>query len=252
MLENEIKEVIGNSLDFKEQNIRAESVSMCDGNGIPTFVVATKRHHINSPEPKLFRSYECKGTLADRCMLWEAARATTAAPTFFREIVITYPPPGGPFVDGGVQHNNPGEVALEEADRVWPNEPCILVSIGTGIPSREWFPAPIKRGILSRLPGMKAKQGLTTSAQILLKLGTLATSSEAVHNRLNKRSKENGSRFSYYRFNVDGLDGIGLEEWKRAQELDQVTDSYLQTIDSRDLLAACIKALIPPTLGTTR
>jgi hypothetical protein len=111
-------QVIANSLNLKQQNIPPESVQMCEENGIPTFVVAARRLHINSLEPKLFHSYECKGNLADRCMLWEAARATTAAPTFFQEIVIPYPPPGGPFVDGGVRHNNPGEVALEEADRI--------------------------------------------------------------------------------------------------------------------------------------
>ncbi len=61
--------------------------------------------------------------------IWEALRATSAAPSYF-------PPLNHKnlrFVDGGVTANNPAEIALQEAKRLWPNnEVKLLVSLGTG------------------------------------------------------------------------------------------------------------------------
>ncbi|KAI1446662.1 FabD/lysophospholipase-like protein [Annulohypoxylon stygium] len=66
--------------------------------------------------------------------VWEAARATSAAPTLFkvfqkRETMNTY-------LDGALYHNNPVWVAHHERKLIWPDvcnsPPDILLSIGTG------------------------------------------------------------------------------------------------------------------------
>lgn len=184
MLEGEIKRVIeGSPLKPREHNINVESVQMFDSDSeVRTFVLATKRFDVNNPEPKLFRSYHCKGYQADHCMIWEAARATTAAPTFFKEIVITHPPPGGPYIDGGIGHNNPSEIALEEAVRIWPEDKHFaLISLGTGKQGRVEFPKPIQRRFWSQIPGVKIQHGLTTTVKILEKLSKVSTDSEKVH-----------------------------------------------------------------------
>lgn len=60
--------------------------------------------------------------------IWEAARATSAAPTYFA------PYYRGPhiLIDGGLYMNNPSLVAYRRARELWPNEEYEIVSIGTG------------------------------------------------------------------------------------------------------------------------
>ncbi|KAH7208457.1 acyl transferase/acyl hydrolase/lysophospholipase, partial [Fusarium redolens] len=63
--------------------------------------------------------------------VWEAARATSAAPVMFTPHSI---PGVGTFQDGGLWQNNPLAVALSEARDLWPsaNIPDVALSIGTG------------------------------------------------------------------------------------------------------------------------
>ena len=96
----------------------------------PVFVVTIMGQNANDP-PRLFRSY---GKKKDQCRIWEAARATSAAPTYFPPIHISLPPPGCWYIDGGVKRNNPSEVALEEAREIWKtSRRFIIISIGTGM-----------------------------------------------------------------------------------------------------------------------
>jgi len=54
-------------------------------------------------------------------------------PSFFKEMYIDNPRPGVAYVDGGLGHNNPSQVALDEAERIWQtSKNFCLVSIGTG------------------------------------------------------------------------------------------------------------------------
>ncbi|KAF2188984.1 hypothetical protein K469DRAFT_684250 [Zopfia rhizophila CBS 207.26] len=66
--------------------------------------------------------------------LWEAARATSAAPTFFRPFVNSRTKEG--YFDGAVFHNNPVRIANYESKLIWPDveecHPDLLLSIGTG------------------------------------------------------------------------------------------------------------------------
>lgn len=63
-----------------------------------------------------------------------SARATSAAPTFFRPFTNSRTKEG--FIDGAVFHNNPVRIANYESKLIWPDveecHPDILLSIGTG------------------------------------------------------------------------------------------------------------------------
>ncbi|CAO2647539.1 Nn.00g084610.m01.CDS01 [Neocucurbitaria sp. VM-36] len=63
----------------------------------------------------------------------EAARATSAAPTYFKPFVNSRTKEG--FIDGAVFHNNPVRIANYESKLLWPDaeewHPDILLSIGT-------------------------------------------------------------------------------------------------------------------------
>ncbi|PGG96243.1 hypothetical protein AJ80_09857 [Polytolypa hystricis UAMH7299] len=64
-------------------------------------------------------------------LLWEAGRATSAAPIFFREAELA----AGSFADGGLGFPNPLEVAEWEWSRIWPDikEADIVLPLGTGV-----------------------------------------------------------------------------------------------------------------------
>ena len=77
----------------------------------------------------LFRSYQFQETHSG-CKIWEAAQATSAAPTFFKCIEIGNKQP---FIDGGLDCNNSSKLVLKEAQVVFPAQQIgCLVSIGTG------------------------------------------------------------------------------------------------------------------------
>lgn len=68
----------------------------------------------------------------------QAARATSAAPTFFPPLVLTWGGRDREFVDGGVWANNPSGVAISESialtsERGLTGSSVVLVSLGTGV-----------------------------------------------------------------------------------------------------------------------
>jgi predicted acylesterase/phospholipase RssA len=83
-------------------------------------------------EQRLLRTYTpAKQRLpgSSDCEVWQAARATSAAPTFFEPMDIG----GQRYWDGGCMQNNPVKVAMEEADNIWPGRQVgCIVSIGCG------------------------------------------------------------------------------------------------------------------------
>jgi hypothetical protein len=127
ILETVVKELIEEEL----KNADALMADTREGRS-PTFVVATSTSNADGPAV-IFRSYGCKGYNANKCKIWQAARCTSAAPSFLKPMFVEIPAPGGWFVDGGLRHNNPSQLALDEAHRLWPTvKRFCLVSIGTG------------------------------------------------------------------------------------------------------------------------
>jgi len=84
---------------------------------------------MNANIPVLFRSYESLEPHPN-CCIWEAARATSAAPTFFKRIEIGR---AQPYIEGGLGRNNPSRVVLDEAKALFGTRHIgCLMSIGTG------------------------------------------------------------------------------------------------------------------------
>ena len=83
--------------------------------------------------PVLFRTYPVRKNETFNCTIWEAARATSAAPTFFKSIEIGGPGTRHRYIDGGVGLNNPTAQVLLEAESVFPGRPiACIISIGAG------------------------------------------------------------------------------------------------------------------------
>ena len=62
----------------------------------------------------------------------DAARATSAAPTYFEPALISVQGQARALVDGGVFVNSPVVSAYAEALKLYPGEPLLVVSLGTG------------------------------------------------------------------------------------------------------------------------
>jgi len=68
----------------------------------------------------------------------DAARATSAAPTYFEPVELEVGNVTLPLVDGGLKLNHPAMAAFVEMTRIWPDEREFrVVSIGTGRPTNE-------------------------------------------------------------------------------------------------------------------
>jgi len=82
----------------------------------------------------LFSNYPRAGSPeSTNCTVWEAGLATGAAPTFLDPIKIN----GRTYVDGGIAANNPVEVCIKEAQRLFPDrEIGAIVSLGCGLQQR--------------------------------------------------------------------------------------------------------------------
>ncbi|KAG7409935.1 Calcium-independent phospholipase A2-gamma [Fusarium oxysporum f. sp. rapae] len=97
------------------------------------FVMATRQEGANNQAPVLFRSYEnpLEKSELPGIKLWEAARATSAAPMYFAPLEVG----GYKFLNGGLQANNPMGWLWNEVLSVFSparSTNCFL-SIGTGI-----------------------------------------------------------------------------------------------------------------------
>lgn len=114
ILEVAIKAIIKDRLSSAD----CSTVSSAQYRVCPTFVVAKKAVKADGP-PTVFHSYSGEGVRASKCAIWQAARATSAAPSFFKEMYIENPCLGVNYVDGGLGHNNPSQVALDKATWVW-------------------------------------------------------------------------------------------------------------------------------------
>ena len=178
-------------------------------------ILAITKDNVDA-RPTLFKTYDISESLKD-CTVWEVARATSAATTFFKSIKCGRDEIE--FIDAGFGYNNPCDVLLEEAREIFPNSElgCIL-SIGTGL-------------------GAVVKIG-DSRLSILEALKKMASSSNKVADRLNTRFRNNAI---YFRFNVQkGLEDITLSDWKQRSTISAHTSNYLEDESERIKLCAAM------------
>lgn len=264
-LEIAIKKIIAKRLDSEDVLMSAETKrSSC-----PTFVVAKLQENVDGPA-YLFRSYRVPGFGPSQCTIWEAARATSAAPTFFKSMTISKPSPAA-FVDGGLGHNNPAQIAREEAMGLWPaSRSCCLVSLGTGHQNpvkivdsstleknaddqRDIF-GRVKefiRELEEKVPGWKkAKKippGVVAIFQMANAIARLMTNTETVHRQLVVASHSGipEARFPYFRFNIERAVGdIGLGDWKKLKSIGSLAIGYMTEPEIVQKKLECVQWLI--------
>jgi len=166
--------------------------------------------------PLLFRTYTVRENSGYNCRIWEAARATSAAPTFFKRIAITENGLREEFIDAGLGCNNPVMRVLEEAWHAFgpTRQLACVVSIGTGQAATIGLPTPDAFQRLLPLNLINVLKGI-------------ATNCEEVAEVCERRYREVDN--FYFRFNVEqGMQNITLAEWGKLDETMQHTRQYLQ------------------------
>jgi hypothetical protein len=215
-------------------------------------VIAVKDNSA-SLAPYIFRTYnhvhagefavQNRGS-ADNVRIVDVARATTAAPTYFKEQIINEQK----YLDGGfcTNANNPSQIAWKEVLLMHGNNPqavALLVSIGTGkLRNRTPFP---------KTSTIWGKYKATISYAV-----HAASDSEDTHEKMiqNMAAMER----PYERFNVDGgLDHVKLDDWKTSSQrgsvapvnvtlktIEDATMAYLRQRDVRRRLEKTAEMLV--------
>ena len=191
-----------------------------------SFVLAMSALNMNAQIPRLFHTYQAQKFSTPNCMIWEAVRATSAAPTFFKRIIID----GEPYVDGGMGCNNPIQQVLEEAELVFPDRHvACIVSIGTGqaqtisIPEPGWFQRMLPLQVVDAI--RKIATDCETSAQVAAR----------------RFERTPGV---YFRFNVEqGMQQVGLEQWERLDEVRAHTGQYIRMAHVDPRLDAAVASI---------
>ena len=181
--------------------------------------------------PEIFRSYPTVGRDSIKCEIWEAARATSAAPTFFKEVKIRIE--GGTtlhFVDGGLKCNNPVDIVMEEAEKLFGGDQSVgcIVSLGSGLKSATGIKSPT--GYQKILP-----------VGLLKALGDIATDSQGIADSMAKRFRKT-SNF-YHRFNATNIGDLSLAEWESADDIVSHTRSYCGDPEVSDRIDRVVETL---------
>ena len=131
--------------------------------------------------------------------IWQVARATSAAPTYFEPVVID----GLEYLDGGFGGNNPCAEIYAEVKKMNNNaEKCVsfILSIGTG---------------MNKNVGRFHGHGMWRYWNYLNFARKWATDSEKTHGQMIKYRDISAFDFHYCRLNVEeGLGSMKLDQWR--------------------------------------
>ena len=212
--------------------------------------------------PFVFRSYICPefqnnrrfdGDDESAAEIYKIARATSAAPLYFRHQEIG----GKKFIDGGVRRNNPSELISSEIRAVHGKTPKLVLSIGTGLKT-EGSNDDNGAGARRHKRFNNARDVLSTAR----KLPDFATDSEITHNSLETSleiARNSGDKKypMYFRFNVPNIaSDVKLDQWNPSNDsqapngektlrcLKKATENYLLIPAVKKKLAECAKELV--------
>ncbi len=147
---------------------------------------------------------------------WLAARATSAAPSYFPPASFRYDGKQGVFVDGGITTNDPVYEALIEARKIYPNAKKInILSIGTGEEAYTYDPNSVNTGL----------GGLAMSFLIGMRDGEVRAKKQM--KRYARELEAQGVKVNYIRLNPQLTEAIELDK------IDQVNVEKLKALGRR-------------------
>jgi calcium-independent phospholipase A2-gamma len=195
---------------------------------------------IGTNQPAIIRSYPSRRTVGPEVprdlLTWQAMHATLAAPRYVdpsagprettKRAVIQ---PG--FVDYGTAKNSPVRDLCYECRKLYSytNDTMVIVSIGTGTgtPSPDELKEMTKSVQERTLEAQKWGEKFEIDNRELIKQGWI----------------------KYYRFNVDTLHGLPLEEGLAPEAIEAATTAYLAREDVGTQFYAAVGAIVEVLTG---
>ncbi|KAL5603360.1 hypothetical protein FOVSG1_006110 [Fusarium oxysporum f. sp. vasinfectum] len=190
-----------------------------------TFVCTLRKHDNFAVRLRSYRLWDYSLPEYHFATIWQAARATSAAPFYFPEANIGR----SKFWDGGLANNNPvDEVWVEKSLLFQRRAVKCVISLGTGRcekPRRS-------NSFLARHPA------LSRGGQLLTNL----TNVENVHRRFEDLMR--AESIEYFRFDPSTLqDDIGMSDYGQIETLQHYTNEYLGQPPTRALVDICAQLL---------
>ncbi|KIW32267.1 uncharacterized protein PV07_03827 [Cladophialophora immunda] len=185
--------------------------------------------HQGNASLAILSDYESPHTFEDQprgLKVWEAARATSAATSFFPAMEIRSSNLKMGYVDSGVVSNNPIHTVWNQAHYFWPLDEyeLFLLSIGTGVSS-----------------DAKLSGGLNKITKALIKL---ATETERTADEFSEDHHHLIKEELFFRFNVtQGLQDIQLDEAKNMNTIVEATLAYLHKPMVANMVTRCVKRI---------
>ncbi|KAI1619666.1 acyl transferase/acyl hydrolase/lysophospholipase, partial [Exophiala viscosa] len=211
-------------------------------------------HEKPNPHPIFFCTHECQGPYRQQMLdcdleLRQAARATSAAPSYFEPMVIR----GRSFTDGGIgETNNPsweGKLHYHRNHGLREEERMVMINVGTGTLPEEFYEAH-DQGALRPWWTRLVPNGLVNALGLVADLIHIATESEGPAARLAVISDMLPDQFFFERFSADtGIHGIKLDNWRAVtdkdgpSEIEVKTNTYLGKPEVRQRMVAAAKKL---------
>lgn len=216
--------------------------------------------------PVLLCSLPCPDNL-EECLVCDAARATSAAPTYFAAQKIN----GRIFVDGGFEFNNPSRALFDhctiDSRRIESQKPSLLsnaiptptlihhrgldfyqariINLGTGTTPDDPTLAPRNQFAAILPPALRFL--LFWSGE----MKALAVDSERIADEMRSLGGPNGhfrkgpyANFRYERFSANnGVCFIKLDKWKKLEEIKTLTLEYLEVAEVKQNLLQVAKEM---------
>lgn len=176
------------------------------------------------------RSYVTSRSAPRDIKIWEAARATSAAPSFFDPITVGSI--GETFIDGALGANNPihhlwteaQDLCLPTCNVAFDTTVHCIVSIGTGTPSTASF-----------------NSGLFEFGGNLSKI---ITECDATAEKFVRTNRALSSQGRYYRFSVQGgLGDIAMDDTEQMAPISAATNRYIESEAVFNSLQACARVM---------
>lgn len=157
--------------------------------------------------------------------MWEAARATSAAPLYFNQMKLSHS--SLTFSDGGMLRNNPTDTVYHEARQIWPTRDIgIVISIGTGVVETS--------GLKNKFRSM-----LDFTIKALVDAQVQAQDFERSTDGRDLIGKDR-----YFRFNVEqGLQKTRMDDAsdRTLAKLQAYTETYLRSYNVNMLAERCVQ-----------
>lgn len=185
-----------------------------------------------SAVPIRFTDYKKDGehsNFYDEVRIWEVARATSAATSFFAPMKINHAGEPRCFVDAGLGHNNPiEEIYLEAKEQLgnpeipFDDQIRILVSIGTGKPPHQTFGKSI--------------------SEVAKSIIQIASETQKTANKFYEMHQELADRDGYFRLNPPDLSEVLLDEASKKNIIASRSEAYGNDPETKKMVRRWVAA----------